>query len=107
MEKKTAEEIFNSHSWHALGHISGAKHFCIPAMEEYASQLKSALSEREGLIRELANALERVMQDGKGVARDQFGERMNLDKWASFVDAKNLLQKAKPFTTPELEGDKV
>ena len=32
----TKDEIFNKHSWAALGAISPSKYFCLPAMDEYA-----------------------------------------------------------------------
>lgn len=36
---KSAEEIFNEHSWKDLGAISPSGRFCIPAMKEYAEQV--------------------------------------------------------------------
>lgn len=36
---KSAEEIFNEHSWKDLGAISPSGRFCIPAMKEYAKQV--------------------------------------------------------------------
>lgn len=34
----TKEEIFNKHSFSAVGAISTSKHFCLSAMDEYAKQ---------------------------------------------------------------------
>lgn len=34
---KTAEQIFNEHSWKAIGAISPSKDFCLSAMKEIAS----------------------------------------------------------------------
>lgn len=43
---KTAEEIFNEHSWSSLGAISPSKNFCLPAMREFAAQEVEAYKER-------------------------------------------------------------
>jgi len=35
---KTAEVIFNEHSWKAIGAISPSKDFCLKAMQDFARQ---------------------------------------------------------------------
>ncbi len=35
---KTKEEVFNEHSFLAIGAISPSKDFCLKAMDEYAKQ---------------------------------------------------------------------
>lgn len=59
---KTAEEIFNEHSWSALGAISPSKNFCLLAMDEFADQevAKEVEAYKERLKEALFNTYERT-----------------------------------------------
>lgn len=74
------------------------------AMDYHASQYKSALSEREGLIRELVKTLELAESDIISLETDSYGEssgRQSLEEWLQDSDVlpqiKATLEKAKPF----------
>lgn len=73
---KTAEEIFNEHSWSALGAISPSKNFCLPAMDEFAAQ--EVAKEVEAYKRRLIAEIEkRITNDNHDSCAQAFDHGLN------------------------------
>lgn len=76
----TKDEIFNKHSFSAIGAISASKDFCLKAMDEFAKQQAIAFAEYCG----------------------NYGEKGPIGAWSEHMWSGNIMMGEPDLTTEHL-----